>query len=283
MKHILVPYDFSPIARNALQYAINLARQYQSKITLFHAYSPASIEPYMAVYMQDALLNQREELALKQFQELKAEIPYKWLQTIQLEFKITLGPAVEEIVRTCNELEPDLIVMGMRGGHVLEKKILGSTVAGIVQRINKPLLVIPENVEYEAIKNVAFATNYEEEDTKVLDWLLQFAKFYDAKVYCLHILKNGNAGEEYKRIILERAYRHEIIMHNLEFDTMEYEEVVGGLNRYAVENNIQMMVMLTHHRSLFSQIFHKSYTKRLVLRAEIPLLVFQMHGNDIQQ
>jgi len=38
LKTILVPVDFSDDSRRALEYAVELARQYQAKIHLLHSY-----------------------------------------------------------------------------------------------------------------------------------------------------------------------------------------------------------------------------------------------------
>jgi nucleotide-binding universal stress UspA family protein len=50
MKTILVPTDFSEAAKNAAEYAINLAKVLNTKVTLFHVYHvplPISEVPIM--------------------------------------------------------------------------------------------------------------------------------------------------------------------------------------------------------------------------------------------
>ncbi len=40
LKRILVPVDFSPLSRKALQYAIKLAREFNAAVHLFHVVEP---------------------------------------------------------------------------------------------------------------------------------------------------------------------------------------------------------------------------------------------------
>lgn len=275
MNKIFVPIDFSPVSKNAFQYAVRMGAEYGAKIILFHAYSPSIIEPYMAVYMQNALLEEQEELALKYFSELESEIPKAVLDQISVEYQISLGPAAEEILITTERLEPDLIVMGMRGGNLLAKKILGSTASAIIQRAKFPVLVVPEHCDFKGIRNIAYATNYEEEDTKVIDSLLDFAKKYDALLYCWHIREKGHEEDDSKQKILKKAYEHDLTLHNIDFETLDHPDVIKGLNQYAEKYEIDLLVMLTHHRSIFGQFFHKSHTREMTLNTIVPLMVFQ--------
>ena len=40
LKRILVPLDFSPLSKKALQYATRVAQQFGAELTLFHAIEP---------------------------------------------------------------------------------------------------------------------------------------------------------------------------------------------------------------------------------------------------
>jgi hypothetical protein len=46
-KRILVPIDFSKISQKALEYAVPLAKQFEAKITVLHAFEPL---PYPMVF-----------------------------------------------------------------------------------------------------------------------------------------------------------------------------------------------------------------------------------------
>lgn len=55
--HFLVPIDFSPDADDALEYAMELARQLQAKLTLLHVLEPlvvSSVEIMPAPFLQAA-------------------------------------------------------------------------------------------------------------------------------------------------------------------------------------------------------------------------------------
>jgi len=275
MKNILVPIDFSPVSKNAFKYAIDFAAQYHSKITLFHAYTPAMIEPYMAVYMQQALQDQQEELAIEYFSEIEHEIPAELRELIQIDFRISLGPAVEEIISLSEEIQADIIIMGMRGGNILTRKILGSTTTDLLQRSECPVLVVPQGKRYTKFQHIAYATNYDEDDLKVIDHLLDFAGNYNATVHCIHIKQDESVEDLYRSAILKKAYQYDLSGDKLAFDTIEYNDIAQGINYYTRENDIDLLVMLTHKKSILGNLLSKSFTRKVSQITQIPLLVFQ--------
>lgn len=275
MKKILVPIDFSPTSKNALLYAASLGAERGAEVHLFHAYTPTTIEPYMAVYMQRALIDQQEELALHHFAELKNDLPASLQKAVTLSFSLAMGPVVEEILAYGNTEAPDLIVMGMRGGNHLAKKILGSSSLGVIQRAHQPILIVPDGASFKGLHKLAYATNYEEEDTDVLDYLLNFANPFQAVVHCLHIRTKDTKVNEYREEILKKAYQYDLSMDKLDFETLTYDTVVKGINQYTQDQQVDILAMLTHQRGIFSQLFHKSHTKDVAIRTQVPLLVFQ--------
>ncbi len=69
MQTILVPVDFSPVSRNAAVYAAELARIFNSRLVLFHAYmlpTPVSEVPYVMVTADE--MQQENETLLKKRQ-----------------------------------------------------------------------------------------------------------------------------------------------------------------------------------------------------------------------
>lgn len=276
MKKILVPIDFSPASHNAFKYAVGMGVDMNAEVLLLHAYSRVIVEPYMPASLQKAVIEQQEEIALEHFEKWASNIDPALREAITIDFQIVLGPVIEEILINSEKVKPDLIIMGMRGGNHLIPKILGNTVTGVIQRSLFPVLAIPENVQFNPIQNIAYATNFEHEDIRAIDEVLDFAQPYQAKIHCIHIQKNGNPGNTYIRDILKRAYQFDLTMHNLCFETINYPDVVEGLNQYVDEKQIDLLVMLTHHRGIFNQLFHSSHTKRMVLQTHVPLWIFQM-------
>ncbi|MEZ4776745.1 MAG: universal stress protein [Bacteroidia bacterium] len=276
MQTILLPIDFSPPSRHAFQYAARLGARFKSKILLLHVYSPETIEPFAPLFFQKAMMDQQEDIALSHFKELEKDLPQELSEKITLEFRINMGPVTEEILSLSEKIQPDMIIMGMRGGNYALQKIMGSVSLSVIQRSCFPVMVIPELADFFPINNIAYATNFEQDDIKAIGQVLRFSRKMKARVHCIHIRQNGNTDNEYKQQILKKAYQHELVMDAIDFDTLDYASVVEGLNQFIDNTNIDLLVMLTHHRGVFSQIFFSSHTRKMTLQAKVPIWVFQM-------
>ena len=277
MKTFLVPIDFSPPAKNAFLYACRLAAEVKGKVKLLHVYSPGSVEPYAPIYFHDEMVGRREELALSYLAEIEKEIPLEILSNIDLGFDLELGTPVDEILRAVRTKKPDLVIMGMRGGGFMQKKILGTVTNGVIARTTAQVLVIPENCQYKKFNKIAYATNFEHEDIFAISEMLSFTRLMGAELHCIHVQKEGEQEVEsvYKQEILKKAFQHEWRMNTINFENISYNKVIEGLNLYIEKEEIDLLVMLTHSRGLFSRIFHQSHAREMALQTEVPLWIFQ--------
>ncbi len=275
MKSILVPVDFSPASKNAFQYAVRLAHAFKARVTLLHVYSAGELDPFVPISMQQALIDAQESVAMEYFTSLKKEISSEILRDIALDFQIVIGPAAEQILYFSEESNPSLIIMGMRGGNIFAQKVLGNTATHVIQRSKYPIVIVPESFSYTPIKRIGYATNFEQEDIYAIGKVQEFAEKLGADIQCIHIPQNGNTEDNYKLDILKSAYRHEFPLNPIDFETLSYENVIKGLNHYAEAQKLDLLVMLTHSRGLFSQLFHHSTTKEMILQSKVPLWVFQ--------
>jgi len=71
------------------------------------------------------------------------------------------GNVVEEIKKTAEEENSDLILIGTRQKHSLINHLFGSVSTSLIQQINTPLLIIPHQVKFTSIRNIAFADDFE--------------------------------------------------------------------------------------------------------------------------
>ena len=143
MQKIIVPTDFSPEARNAGLYAAELAKIFNSKLTLFHAYmlpTPVSEVPYVMITVDE--LQKENELLLKK--EVEHIIQSHGVET---EGIVRIGIPSDEIKVLSDDLSADLVVMGMKGAGGIDKMI-GSTTTNAIRKLKTPVLVIPHDSRF---------------------------------------------------------------------------------------------------------------------------------------
>ena len=164
VKKILYATDLSENARYAFAYAVSLADLYSAAITIIHVLPEVSmlldqsVIGYISAERWDEIKSQqmneakealigkrREHLAIKealhQFSEdVKQQQKGAGFSTDEI--IVIRGNPVEEIIKTAEERDCDLIVMGTHGQGTLADVMLGSTARRVIRRSKIPVLVI---------------------------------------------------------------------------------------------------------------------------------------------
>ena len=140
-KKVLCPIDFSEPAWAALEVAVEVARQYDAELTLFHAYElPGYTLPEGSVVASPKMLQELAEQAETHLAEWKRKAEAMGLRSV-LTAKGIGEPALE-IVDLAKEGAFDLIVVGTHGRTGLRHAILGSVAERVVRRAACPVLTI---------------------------------------------------------------------------------------------------------------------------------------------
>lgn len=146
-KRILVPVDFSPCSRRALDVAVDLARELGAKIDLLHAWTaPAYVSPYVAVQVSsEGPAKTLEDLAKE---EAKKEMD-RFLEGLTppgaepLGIRIEFGFEPDVILAAAKSY--DLVVMGTHGRAGLAHLILGSVTERVLRRSTTPVLTVHDS------------------------------------------------------------------------------------------------------------------------------------------
>ena len=138
---ILVPLDGSKRAERILPHVEELARRYKAKVIFLQI-----IEFKTVPTTEGAFINLSEQ----EFDQAKKQAK-KHLEGIQGEFRekniegrihVTYGPVVEGIINIAAQEGADLIALASHGRGGLSRVFYGSVAAGLLHRVDRPLLII---------------------------------------------------------------------------------------------------------------------------------------------
>ncbi|MDZ4844509.1 MAG: universal stress protein [Chitinophagales bacterium] len=278
MKHLLVPVDFSEYAYNACLYALRLASAHGAKVTVLHTYHIPIIDPMMPAEFLGSLADTADKDNRERMDKLVVQLKEYATQhhlSVELAAHLTMGFAVDEILSECQKFLCDIIVMGRRLTEGMTKLLVGSVTAAVLEKAKVPVLVVPENVSPEnAITDVLYASEFNEEDKRTLNYLIEFSKALKAKVHFVHVTSGEETGSGQKMIELKMQFIAEKNAGLVEFHNVNSEDVTDGLLDYTGSKHISIMAMLTHRRNFFAKLFDRSLTKEVAFKTNIPLMVF---------
>ena len=141
-KIILVPLDGSKRAESILPHVETLARSFKSKVIFFVAIEPVLMLEYNEIIGMSEFMEKNDYLKEKTAAYLDSLQKKFSIKGIDVQTLIVHGPAVKAIVDAAERENADLVAMASHGRTGLSRTFYGSIAAGVLQRIDRPLLLI---------------------------------------------------------------------------------------------------------------------------------------------
>lgn len=188
-RRILVPTDFSPTARAALDLAATLARGFDAEIHVLH----------VRVLLDDTHLEEQERAEVQRLltasdgsarAALGRDAEGRDGLAVTTHLVRGISPA-ETIVETCTSLACDLVVMGTHGRRGVTHALVGSVAEGVVRTTPAPVLTVgphavpPPNRINSLLVSHDFSRHSEDAIRVAAGWASTFA----ARVTLLHIVE----------------------------------------------------------------------------------------------
>jgi nucleotide-binding universal stress UspA family protein len=145
LRHILCPTDLKERAFIALKKAVQIAHQFNSKITMLNAHPEFmdQQERQMLRVSFDGLKEKYRRIAVESREEMKAEISKLHAEDIQIDYVLREGKPQTIIVETAEKLGVDLIVICTDGRDNIKDFVTGTITEHVINHASCPVLVIP--------------------------------------------------------------------------------------------------------------------------------------------
>lgn len=143
-KHLLVPLDGSGFAEAAIPHALEIARKFDSEITLLRVILPPHVgESSLSPESANLLITLRDDLYKDAIEYLQHQQGSLRQQNFKVHYQVTESDdTAAEIVATVNGIGADAIVMCTHGRGGLGRWLFGSVAARILQIATVPVLVM---------------------------------------------------------------------------------------------------------------------------------------------
>ena len=141
-KKILVPLDGSERAEAILPHVKNLALRFKAKVIFFIVIEPRHFIEHDEISYTSTYEEKRDH-QIKETESYLASLLEQFRQEgIKVQTLIGDGPVVKAILDAAKSESADLLAMASHGRSGLSRTFYGSISAGVLQRIDRPLLII---------------------------------------------------------------------------------------------------------------------------------------------
>jgi nucleotide-binding universal stress UspA family protein len=257
MQTVIVPVDFSETSLNAARYAVRLLTgHYGVNMILHHVYEKTSYASE-ANQKLDKLKSELDALGIVKINTLAEE---------STDF-------IKELEKLARHQQADMIIMGITGRTALEQSLIGSNTLKMVNTKVCPVLIIPENASYRDVKNVLLTSDFKDVVSSTPSApIRKIIKPFHPQLHVINVDTSHYVAltEEYQ----EQKAALAKMFHDLrpEFYFLGLPDITEGINQFAKDKNIDMIVVIHKDHSLLSKLFVKSQTKKLAYQSSVPVL-----------
>ena len=143
-RHILVPLDGSGFAEAALPYALEMAAQFDSDITLLRVVLPPRMgEGALSPESANFLIKMRDDLYKEAIEYLQHQKGSLRQQNYRVHYQVAESEDIAaEIISAVKGGDVDTVVMCTHGRGGLSRWLFGSVATRVLQSVQVPVLVI---------------------------------------------------------------------------------------------------------------------------------------------
>jgi len=275
MNKILVPVDFSKPSEEALKVASDLARKNNAELHVLHVVEMAeTLFGTEQFNINDEQLIFFMKMAKKRFAKF---LDKPFLEGLAVKDSVLLGSPTMGINELQEEEKIDLIIMGSNGASGIDEILIGSNTEKVVRHSQVPVLVIKPGLENLEIDNIAFASNFDEENVNAFHRALSFAESFKANLHLLYVNLPGNQFYSSSEINLQ--IESFLSKANYKSDKVtiynDYSIELGVING-AKSLGADVIAMPTHGRKGLSHFFNGSIGEDVVNHSTLPVITFKI-------
>ncbi len=192
-RRILVPVDFSEPSRQALVAAIALAHRFGARLAVAHITRRNRPDSHVAAELVGIDFDTRRAVQAKLQEFIDREVP----GDIQPARLVADGVPFDEIAKTVDAWEADLVVIATHGYTGLKHALLGSTAERVVRHAPCPVLVVRNRkirgvtrvFSADEIGSILVPVDFSESSLVALQHALALARKFDARLCLLHVVE----------------------------------------------------------------------------------------------
>ncbi len=254
---ILVPYDFTEVAMNAVTHAVALSKVLETNVTLLH------------IVKKDAEISEMEQQMKEDVQKLNE------IHNVVLNGLVREGSIFRTITQVAHELNCVLVVMGTHGMKGMQK-LTGSWALKVIVGSKIPFLVIQDPPVVSDVKKIVFPVDFKTENKEKLKWAQFMAKYFESKILLFSATsKEGVIDPRTKANLVfcktfleEKAIDYELVLSK---NTASFSQETI---EFAKSNNADLIIIMTTRDIAFHDYVLGAQEQYMIANsAKIPVMV----------
>jgi len=276
METIILATDFSQSAHNAAKYAAQLGVQLGvDRLILYHSFDilPTSADIPENMVLSEGKLAEQSQSFLQELKEELLVLTAKKMAILTIANSLNLERGINDL---SEEYNASMVVIGLSGKNIWEKLLIGSSTKKLLSHCRLSLLIVPAQVDYQPIEKMVLAC-----DLKAVYETVPIAKIRclieSLKAQLLVVNVDHRENEHFSTDIIRQQYAFYDLFEDF-YPSIHYVDNAAvdiGILEYTKQQQAQLIIAVAKKHTFFERIGKESVSKKLALKATVPLLILR--------
>jgi len=259
-KLIIIPWDFSKVAENALLHGIKIAKMVNNDLRLLHI-----ISKDVKQEEKDKVKQKLDKIAEKMLSE----------HSVNISSVILEGNIFSAISKYATGEHANMVIMGTHGMKGMQK-ITGSWALKVIVGSEVPFMVVRDKPhDQEKIRNIVFPIDFRSENKEKVHMAIYMGKYFDSKIQILKDPVTDKALAKKINTNLNFAIKY-LIQNNIEYDIHTVEKK-GNFAKETLKFSEQtkadlILIMTTKHINISDYMLGASEQYIIANSSKIPVM-----------
>jgi nucleotide-binding universal stress UspA family protein len=267
IKSILVPVDFSPPARVALDHSIAFARKFRARLAVLNV-----VEAFW-----DVMYTSKAEIARIEGQHraqtlrmLSALVAPEDLDDLHYRLLIRAGMIEDEISAAIREDGFDAVVMGTHGRGLIGRTLIGSVTQHMLRRVTVPVMTVCHVSGTPKFDRILFATDLSAGSDQGFRSVLELASNMRSNLSIVHVVETSDRIEEARSQLNQWAAHG--VRAQMEIETLLREgDPVEAIFSATEDVAGDMIVITVRRKGLLARVILGAVAERIVRESHLPV------------
>ncbi len=274
-KIYIYPSDFRLFTAET-HYGITMARQVRRPVklidfeTIFPSDAPNASVTAGAPPVPGLTAEQLQAEAEAKMAKLRTLAQYIWKE---VQYEVEIGSPEPSVAKKLDEESPYLLVLGRYGDLDLAAKWFGTFESRLARKISCPVLIVPGDSTVRDVQQVVYVTENFAGEKEQVDWLVQLAQAYGAKITIADVIEGKDSFEpqfETFKSYFNTSWKY----HHLDYFPLFLKELDRSFESLIRARNADLLAFQSREQGLFKRLAGGDSDIHRILTPDIPVLVF---------
>ena len=272
---VLVPYDFGPKAKTALQEAIKVADFIKGQIYLLSVLQTSNF--FTELFKSEKQQREERRHVENKLKEVILETRKTYHGNIR--YIVEHGSPAEVILEQAQIRNAQYIIMGKMSSTVSAFHFIGPLTMHIIASAPCPVITVSENsIENGRFDNILLPIDLSKQTLEKINAAISWAKYYKSTVHLVGVVKRGTNLVSSRLVKKLEKAKWVIEQEGIKVTAQAYIEDERPIEEVILTHgksvNADIMMIMTHQELSLTDNYIGAVAQNMIKKSEIPTLSF---------